>query len=344
MKEEIIKAFSFFYIVLVFYLSLLASYVEAFVILESFSGIYLLGGVDHPVSNKLIAMPDIKGSSIRARWKNIEPSEGKYNWSYLDTEIKKAKAHKKSVTLRILTGVWSPDWLYKKGTSQFVFMDRNPLHKRTYGKSLRMPIPWDESYLKAWEVFIMAMGNRFGKDPAVVMVHLSGPTCLTAEMNLPHKKDNLSQWERTGYSPEKLIYAWQRSIDVFAQAFPNKPIVLNLARRAIYDDRVIKEVISYGSKKYGQRFLIQMNALMADKDQDTRRPDIGWVRDYADKGGWVGFQLRRGNRLKGPLLDAMERGLVRGARYFEVYQREVSMYPDVLSLINKRLDELMVSP
>ena len=55
--------------------------------------------------------PDVVGVSIRQDWADLEPSEGSFNWSFLDSEVAKAAAAGKDVLLRIRTQDGKPEWV-----------------------------------------------------------------------------------------------------------------------------------------------------------------------------------------------------------------------------------------
>ena len=127
------------------------------------------------------------------------------------------------------------------------------------------------------------------------MVHVTGPNKHSAEMILPHTPKDLARWRELGYSKDKLIDAWRRCVDVYARAFPDHALVLNLSP-TIDDNNVTIEVVEYAFGRYGQRIFLQNNILLADSND--RRVDWGILKEYATK-TTIGFQrqlLRQGKR------------------------------------------------
>jgi hypothetical protein len=49
------------------------------------SGIFISGGQYQ--EEPLLAKPFVDGALIRVRWHELEPSEGQFDWRYLDSEI-----------------------------------------------------------------------------------------------------------------------------------------------------------------------------------------------------------------------------------------------------------------
>lgn len=325
------------------------------------SGIYVLGNQakDHKLQS-LLATPGVAGISFAVEWKVLEPIQGQYAWEALDARIAEVAAQGKRVTVRMFPGVSTPEWVYASGARAFEFIDQNPFHGEefyasghrfsTYGQTLKIPVPWDEVFLTAWERFIAAAGARYKDSPTLAMVHITGPTRHSAEMHLPKDATDKAKWLALGYTPQKLIGAWQRCINAFAKAFPTTPIVLNVSP-VIFDDEVMEAVAQYGYEHYGRRFFLQNNILMAD-NKGMKRQDWGLLKAYATK-TTIGFQ-RGLLRLKADeKMSAAERlqvrranfdgmlmqGMALGAKYFEVGAGEVRDFPDIVNKVVERLEK-----
>ena len=130
-------------------------------------GIYVITGErDESTWQRVLAAEGIAGVALTASWSDLEPSQGAYSWSALDSRIAVAKQANRKVGLRLLPGVTTPEWLFAKGAKRFSFVDENPNHgaagakqgqrNQTFGKNLSLPVPWDEPFLAAWERFVMA--------------------------------------------------------------------------------------------------------------------------------------------------------------------------------------------
>jgi len=61
------------------------------------------------------------------------------------------------------------------------------------------------------------------------------------------------QWNRIGYTPEKVVATWKKIIDTFVAAFPSKPLDIDI-HPVLDSDQVAEEVAAYGSGKLGKRF------------------------------------------------------------------------------------------
>jgi hypothetical protein len=308
---------------------------------DDLKGIYSLPAGNQPVTDEIIRSPFIVGVSLRTTWRKLEPEEGKFQWNYLDESIAVAETANKKIMIRVLSGVHTPEWVYQKGAAKFNFIYRNPNHTRR-GLPPYLPIPWDEIYVSQWIRFVDALGKRYNNHPAVVLIHMAGPTQTSAEMHLPKGRADKNNWGKEGYTKEKLTAVWKKVIDAYADAFPDPYLALNIAT-PIYNDGVVEEVVAYGYEKYGSRFVIQGNWLSGYTRDDFRHYHM--IKQYSSR-ALVGFQMlaaasgqrdknlqedhkrNRGEKRSGPsrmgnLHQAIQKGLQAGASYFEIYQRDI---------------------
>ena len=311
-------------------------------------GVYSLFPGDAAITPDLLNNTGIVGVSLRTTWRKVEPKEGQWDWDNLDAAITVARSARKKVMIRVLAGTHTPEWVYARGARRFDFVQRNPNRSRTDEPSY-LPIPWDETYLRYWARLVRQLGKRYGNDPAIVLVHIAGPTRSSAEMHLPKSRLDQDQWKQVGYTPKRLIAAWKQVMDVYAEAFPKQSLAVNISR-PIYDDGVVEGVLDYGLEKYGARFCIQGNWLSAHT-QDTF-PYYKLIRQHAAKTR-IGFQMlgaaswndsphpkqqRAGGRM-GDLDIAIQKGLAAGADYFEIYQKDIQnpVYRNILRELAERL-------
>lgn len=115
-------------------------------------------------------------------WKDLNPEEGKYDWSQIDEMLEACEKRGMTYGIRVLpysTGSGSddnygaehsfvPQWVYDKGARQDIATYK-------YDKpDVQIKIPhWsDEIYIKAYKDFISAMAERYDGDPRVEYVEL----------------------------------------------------------------------------------------------------------------------------------------------------------------------------
>jgi hypothetical protein len=235
----------------------------------SHGGIYALGKADSPTPLAIYSNPYIDGIAIRASWYLIETGDGVYNWSYLDSEVQAAANAGKQVSLRITAGVETPNWVYSAGAQGFTFQDKT-------GQMAKIPVPWDSVYLTKWEGFIQALGKRYGSNPAVVSVKLTGINTDSGETNLPYSPTDIVNWQKIGYTRTKVENAWNSIVDTWAAAFPSQQLTMMLTPVGFppidsngntfsslhnADSQIVTDMTNYGIATYGSRFALQNNGL-----------------------------------------------------------------------------------
>ncbi len=291
------------------------------------TGIYALIPANQMPQQATLRSPCIVGVSVRTSWADVEPADGGYRWDYLDQCLTQAKEAGLLVMIRVIPDSRTPQWVYEAGAQRFEFTDTREFHK-TFGQRLAIPVPWDAVFLDKWTRFVSALGERYTNDPNVSIIQCIGPTWHGGEMHLPKTADDAQRWKAIGYTPSRLLEAWQQVIDAYARSFPGHPFAINVAR-PIDDDEVVREIVNYGIAKYAPRFCVQGNWLSARTKEDWFYYRL--VREAAER-TMVGFQMTAAashakssewGKLQGDLRTSLDKGIRAGASYFEIYQPDV---------------------
>jgi len=297
-------------------------------------GIFVCRG-PNPTPQGEVDFPFIAGWLVRPGWDKVEPREGEYDWSYAEAEIALTRKLKKKITLAVLGGPQTPAWVYQAGAAQFAFTPR-----LGNGRDARIPPIWDGVYLRKWAACIRALGREFGDDDTVVLVHMTGATANGLEMQLPFLPRDREQWDKLGYAPEKLIGAWKQIIDAFADAFPGKPLDIDV-HPVLGTDKVAEEVAAYGSGKLGKRFGIFGGWLSGfDAQRDPYHAGMHDIARAYGPRGFCAFQMiasamrTPGQFAGGGLKAAFEQGLSWNARYFEIWETD-AMNPELQPLLTE---------
>ena len=66
-------------------------------------GVFSLARESEPADPAVLRDADVDGISIRQPWRELEKSPGVFDWSYLDSEVRRAADADKVVLLRILS-------------------------------------------------------------------------------------------------------------------------------------------------------------------------------------------------------------------------------------------------
>jgi hypothetical protein len=291
--------------------------------------------------------PSISGVALQIRWRDLEPAQGKPDWSKLDQLFAAAESSKKWVQLLLFPGFFSPAWALE-GAQTAVFPLQYGPGKGTMEK---LPMPWDRVYLNRWFDFMKLVSARYEKSPAFRIIAADGPTSVSAEFTLPGKPEDVETWLKAGYTPRRYLEAWQKTFQVFAADFPNQYVSLSLGtglnisdrgkRDAAARKRTKQAVIDEAMSVLGRRFVFQSSNLDGNAVETVGAP--GGTALVISYNGRIltGFQLRTscehnsGNMGAGgdPAL-ALRRSIDKGTapnragrrvNYLEIYE------PDVLA-------------
>jgi len=125
-------------------------------------------------SDTLEDFPGLSTVYLRVPWAFIEPDEGNYNWSLLDTPAQRWIDKGKQIAIRITTSEnWmsyaTPEWVKKAGAKGYFYQ---------YGKGRTTTGPsWDPDfndpvYLKKLDTFLANMAKRYDDNPNVAFIDI----------------------------------------------------------------------------------------------------------------------------------------------------------------------------
>jgi len=248
----------------------------------------------------------ISGVGFQIHWSELEPVQGKPDWSKLDDLFAAADSSKKWVQLCIYPGFFAPAWaLEGVKTDQFAVQ-----YGPGRGTALSLPMPWDSVYLDRWFAFLKRLSERYGKSPAFRVIAADGPTSVSEEMTLPTLRQNLQKWQRDSYRPSKVLEAWQKVFQVYATDFPNQYVSLavgnglNINEEGKIDPgenaRTRQANIDQAIRLLGRRFLLENHDLHAGPNQQEPTP---FVMSYSGR-VVTGLEMRCPAMLCSPAMGA----------------------------------------
>lgn len=264
----------------------------------------------------------VDGFLLRVGWDDLEPSRGRFDWTLLDREMEAAKKCGKKVALGIVNGPHAPRWLADTGVPIVEIFAR--------GRTSRIPLPWDPTYLSAWTNFVANLGARVQGHPNLVLVHITTATLNGFEMPLAFTPDEEKIWKEKGFDSEKWLASWKTVIRSFADAFPTTPLDVEI-HPVFKDDALPKAVVNFGSENVPGRFGV-FGAWWSDKNTRVYSGVFGILQDSA-KRSFASVQMvasQTPNRFgpagglgEGGLAKAFDTGLSSGIRYFEVWETDL---------------------
>ncbi len=278
------------------------------------TGIYITSSaIDAGFSPSIVSNEDIEGIYLRLSWNSIEPEDDKYNWSFIDQQIAQAIQYNKKVVIGIVSGRYTPEWVFGAGVPKLQFSEINHRGKGKKAFSVAVAPPWDSKY----QSFILDMQTSLrdhlkakpGFYDALIMVKFTGMNINTNEMRLPSQdkvtngkdvtSDAIVIWQSAGYKPSKIISAFSKLMDGTIGIFPDKAISVPYipdpqsfpaineqgAECKPYEQTVTEQIINLIGKKYNKQVLVQWNALRSGGKMSK------YINMATSQGIAVGFQL-----------------------------------------------------
>lgn len=267
------------------------------------------------------SLPSVDGLAFRVLWSTLEPADGTYAWAALDTALAVARQHGKQITIHVApTAVGLPGWLAALGVASYTYA--GPQGLRTD------PVPWDTVYLARYRAFAAALGAHVQATGNMDLVASVSDPVPVPEMTIVGCQNR----QLTGglsYDRATYLAAWDSTISTYARAFPNitifvsAPIAFICASDgndgpAFYAD-VMRDASSVTS--HAAVFAADLTALgsqrMAQAASLSGSPAIGLQTIWSSTSD-------PSNRMQGSLGDAVCHGWTLGARYFEIYQPDLT--------------------
>lgn len=230
---------------------------------------------------EIAALPGLTGVTLYTSLQKLEPEEGQYDWSSLDSAVNAAAKAGKKIHLAVLGGRWVPEWLYAKGAKRIDWTHTTNLVDAGSSPA-SAPEPWDPVYLAAMTNIAREMGKRYGSNPAVTGVQITGPALANGlETNFVLSPEDA---EKAGYSPDKYIAAWLTMGRAFHEAFPNQQICLALSNQFAgkRDERIPRQIRDQLSAELGDKLVLMVFYLTHESWFSEGNPAIEIWREKQD--------------------------------------------------------------
>jgi hypothetical protein len=198
---------------------------------------------------------------VRSYWKDIETSQGVYDWSKMDDHFTWAQERGKTVRLAIGTGVYAPAWLI--GEADDTTCNNNgdlatsDLGIQTVcaavpngefsGQMRRFPIPWDATFHNHWRSFLTALVAHLEETSvsaptpaisALAWIAVTGPGGHNGEVSHPDPKwldlglnhpVSSALIDDTAGLLSALTFTWTRALDDFDEFFGSRAVHYTLS-------------------------------------------------------------------------------------------------------------------
>ncbi len=187
------------------------------------TGVFSIANISKQPQQAVLDNPDVDGISLRQEWATLEPSEGNFDFSYLDSAVASSAAAGKKALIRIGTQKGKPAWVtraIRRARGKFFTFTA------TDGEVVTIPVFWDPTFLEKKTNMIAALGKHFTGNPAVAVVVASFANATTEDWNVPHTESDVTNWLALGYSTDLMLATGKQIIDATMAAFPNQIVTL----------------------------------------------------------------------------------------------------------------------
>jgi hypothetical protein len=315
-------------------------------------GVFSIANFSAEVPGVVLNNPDVDGVSLRQTWASIEPTEGVFDFSYLDSTIAICASHGKQVLLRIGTMSGRPAWVDEavraNGGKFFNFIDE--------GEPTTIPVFWDPTFLKKKRALIAALGARFTNNPTVTIVVASFANATSEDWNVPHTPEYVPQWLELGYTTAKMVHNAGRDLmRTTLEAFPNQYVTLAEGGNGNTLDPdetyVARTAIALARRDYPDRLIVQRNALSTciplPPGDEFSVWNLLWISQPDVAGQMLYFcfddptyRVNCGVPIDPTLalMAAVDRGILYGMKYIEIYQTDVRNLPIAITYAHNLLN------
>jgi hypothetical protein len=306
--------------------------------------------------------PDVDGVSVRQGWGDLEPSEGVFDWSFLDALIARAAAARKPVLMRVVTGGGDialggscPSWVMDAVAAEPLPDSQKFYTFNDDGRSVTIAVFWDPVWLEKKIAMIRAVGARYSNNPAVKIVGASFANASSEDWSVPHTPSEVTAWFAAGYTSEKMLEAGRQIIDATMEAWPNQFVTLAVAANGPTLDPnpsyVASNAVLSARAVWSGRLIVQKNSLgtFIPSAPGTgtpwellwnSRPDVAGQMVYWCYGDTT-YRVNNGipTDPSTALIDSVDKGAAYEMKYIEIYRTDIVHLPDVTHYAHVTLTE-----
>ena len=290
--------------------------------------------------------PDVDGISVRQDWGDLEPTEGTFDWSFLDNVIARAAEGRKPVLLRVATGGGDialggscPSWVMDAVAAEPLPDSQKFYTFNDNGRSVTIAVFWDPVWLEKKLAMITAVGARYSSNPAVKIVGASFANASSEDWGVPHTPPEVAAWFAAGYTSDKMLEAGRQIIDATMEAFPNSYVTLAVAANGPTLDPnpsyVARNAVLNARASWPGRLIVQKNSLgtfiPAAPGTGTpwdllwnSRPDVAGQMVYWCYGDMT-YRVNHGVPIDPSiaLMNSVDKGAAYGTKYIEIYRTDI---------------------
>ncbi|UMB53300.1 beta-galactosidase [Lutibacter sp. A64] len=162
----------------------------------------------------------VKGSLIRVKWSDLEPSKGVYDFSKINQFLIAIKSRNLKWSLGIIAGGDSPDWLIDSfGATYFEINGIDNTIKR-------IPKIWDSKVNERLTYLAQALEEAYANDEDLVLIYVPQMTANGIEGHFNGVTN--TELINTGFTADKWVNSVKETAKIFANSFSNKAIAVEV--------------------------------------------------------------------------------------------------------------------
>lgn len=276
----------------------------------------------------LLSNPSIDGIAVQIGWIGMETADEVFDWTTLDTLVKKVKKEWKGLTLHIFSWVgWAlpfPLWLKNAGVETYTLTDFK-------GRKREEALPWDKTFLSQYSQFLNTLSTHLTSTNWLDIIKRISVSVPVAEMDLVACRENMLAGSYE-YDREVYLSAWKMMVDAYVTSFPTVKKLISAPVGLIcfpkHDTQFFVDIMDYANTNYANMF-IPFAADLTVEGSDRMNP---YIEQFSKGGLWYqpiwSSTEDPSNRMKGiypwSLLKATCKAISDNADYIEIYAVDVS--------------------
>jgi len=216
--------------------------------------------------NEGLTNPYICGVQLTYEWRQLEPTEGNFQWSIIDEDIKPWADAGKKVWIEVITANKRGSEVQPRGFPDWITLYNVPIvgyyHEDPPGTQRgRYPVFWNSTYQALWEKFVAAFAAKYDGNRNIEFIAVTGYSAgdeprLSAEDNGYYFNDWISAGLDPGISKTRV-----NSDNYYSQA--------EAGNNAVYLKTNLWAIDLF--KKYFKRTLLMINVIKRDKAWSQER-------------------------------------------------------------------------
>ncbi len=176
-----------------------------------------------------IDYPYLSGAIFGMGMVELEPTEGKFDFSQIDKLIQLWQAKNKNIVLGITVssgggGTQTPEWVFGKG-AKYIDVGKK-------GNPEKQPILWDPIFLAEYEKLISQLANKYDGNPGIEFIIIGTGAFSTTAVNYPaalRDADTCQRYEDYGYSDKLWCETILKMVDINQKYFKKTPLALGFS-------------------------------------------------------------------------------------------------------------------